>query len=65
MICSLASKVEETTLQTIKDLEKDLGKTLLAFSCHDWKASALSADELQKVQSVEKKLSISLVAVEA
>lgn len=65
MICSLASKVEETTLQTIKDLEKDLGKTLLAFSCHDWKASALSTDELQKVQSVEKKLSISLVAVEA
>ncbi len=65
MICSLASKVEETTLQTIKDLEKDLGKTLLAFSCHDCNASALSADELQKVQEVEKKLSISLVAVEA
>lgn len=65
MICSLTSKVEGTRLQTINDLEKDLGKTLLAFSCHDLKASALSVDELKKIQDVENKLGVSLVAVEA
>ncbi len=65
MICSLANKVEGTNLQTINDLEKDLGKTLLAFSCHDLKASSLSADELKKIQEVENKLGVSLVAVDA
>lgn len=64
MICSLASNVNESTLKSISDLEKDLGKTLLAFSCHDLKASSLSADELQKIQDIEKKMGVSLVAVE-
>lgn len=65
MICSLSSKVEESTLQSIKDLEKDLGKTLLAFNCHNLNASTLSEDELKKIQALETNLGISLVAVEA
>lgn len=64
MLCSLATNVEQSKLQTITDLEKDLGKTLLAFTCHDLKPSALSSDELSKVQKVEKNLGVSLVAVE-
>ncbi len=65
MLCSFANNVNESTLKTIQDLEKDLGKTLLAFACHDIKASALSNEQLQKVQEVEKKLGVSLVAVDA
>jgi hypothetical protein len=65
MLCSIATNVNESTLQAINDLEKGLGKTLLAFNCHDLKPSALSAEELGKVQEVEKKLGVSLVAVEA
>ncbi|WP_319524912.1 hypothetical protein [uncultured Desulfosarcina sp.] len=65
MLCSLANNVDASALKTITDLEKDLGKTLLAFACHDLKPSALSADQLSKVQAAEKKLGVSLVAVEA
>jgi hypothetical protein len=65
MLCSLATNVNESTLNAITDLEKDLGKTLLAFNCHDLKPSSLSVDELQKVQKVEKDLGISIVAVES
>jgi cell wall assembly regulator SMI1 len=64
MICSLTSNVNDATLETITNLEKDLGKTLLAFSCHDLKASTLDADQLNKIQELEKKLGVSLVAVE-
>ena len=64
MLCSIATNIDASALQTISDLEKGLGKTLLAFKCHDLKPSMLSAEELSKVQDVEKKLGISLVAVE-
>jgi hypothetical protein len=64
MLCSIATNIDASTLQTISDLEKGLGKTLLAFKCHDLKPSMLSAEELGKVQDVEKKLGFSLVAVE-
>lgn len=64
MLCSIATNMDASTLQTISNLEKGLGKTLLAFKCHDLKPSMLSAEELGKVQDVEKKLGVSLVAVE-
>jgi hypothetical protein len=44
---------------------KELGKTFLAFSCHDLKTSALDAGELSKIQKLENDLSVSLVAVDA
>jgi hypothetical protein len=65
MLCSLTTDVNESNLRAINDLEKGLGKTLLAFSCHDLKPSTLSAEELSKVQEVEKQLGVSLVAVES
>jgi hypothetical protein len=65
MLCSLANNVDSSVLKTITDLEKDLGKTLLAFACHDLKPSELNVDQLSKIQTVEKKLGVSLVAVEA
>ena len=64
MLCSLATNVDNTILKTITDLEKDLGKTLLAFKCHDLKASMLSMDQVNKIQEVEARLGVSLVAVD-
>lgn len=65
MICSLSNNLDNTALKTIADLEKDLGKTLLSFSCHALNPSSLSADQLKKVQDAESKLGVSLVAVES
>jgi hypothetical protein len=65
MLCSLATKVNDEAIDAINTLEKDLGKTLLAFQCHDLKPSELSAAELQRIKEVETKLGISLVAVDA
>ncbi len=64
MLCSLSNKLDESTLKSVQDLEKGLGKTLLAFSCHDLKASTLDADQLSKIQKLENDLSVSLVAVD-
>jgi hypothetical protein len=64
MICSLSTKLDEKALGEIQSLEEKLGKTLLAFSCHELKPHKVSDDELSKIQSLENKLGISLVAVE-
>lgn len=64
MLCSLANKVDDPILKKINDLEKDLGKTFLAFKCHEVKPTMLTATELDKVQEVEKQLGVSLIAVE-
>lgn len=62
MLCSL-SKLTDKDLQEIHKLEKDIHSPLLAFSCNDAQIAELSADNLQKIQALEKKLGISLVAV--
>ena len=64
MLCSLSS-LEKEKINAIQNLEKELGKTVLAFSCHTIKTAQLSAAELQKIQSLEKELSLSIVAVDA
>lgn len=65
MLCSIATNVNDATLQAINDLEKEIGQTLLAFNCHDLKPSKLNADQLRKVQEIENSLGVSLVAVDA
>jgi len=65
MLCSLATKVTDETIATINALEKDLGKTILAFRCHNFKPSDLGDAELKRIQEVEAKLGVSLVAVDA
>ena len=62
MICSL-SNVENVDLNKIKAIEKDLGVTLLAFSCHDTAMATVDAEVLKKIQALEKDLGVSLVAV--
>ncbi|MDJ0721126.1 MAG: hypothetical protein QNJ04_05830 [Desulfobacterales bacterium] len=65
MLCSLDTQVTEEKIAAINALEKDLGKTLIAFQCHNLKPSELSEAELQRIQEVETKLGLSLVAVDA
>ncbi|ACN17687.1 hypothetical protein HRM2_46310 [Desulforapulum autotrophicum HRM2] len=62
MICSL-SNVKNVDLDKIKAIEKELGVTLLAFSCHDTTIAPVDAEVLKKIQAVEKDLGVSLVAV--
>ena len=65
MLCSLSPKLDENALNAIQNLEKELGKNLLAFSCHDIKPSALDEKTLEKIQKLENDLRISLVVVDA
>jgi hypothetical protein len=64
MLCSL-SNLDQEKIAAIQNLEKETGKTLLAFSCKDFKPSMLTSDQLAKIQKLEKDLSLSLVAVDA
>ncbi|KXS44751.1 hypothetical protein HWN40_11745 [Methanolobus zinderi] len=59
------SKLDESTVKTIEELEKKLDVTLLAFSGQDIKNAELSADDLKQIEEVESKLGLSLVAVKA
>ena len=63
MICSF-SNLEQAQLDTVQKLEKDVGKTMLAFSCNDIKPATLKDDELSKLQAAEKENGLVLVAVE-
>jgi hypothetical protein len=49
----------------VQSLEKETGTTILAFSCKDLKPKMLTAEQLAKIQKLEKELSLSLVAVDA
>ena len=62
MICSYAS-VEEKKLKALQELEKELGKTLLAFNCHDAKPAQLTPEQLKNVQDLEKELGVVVVAL--
>lgn len=62
MICSL-SNLSENDLKEINQLETEIKAPLLAFSCHDVSSAILTDDALVKVEALEKKMGISLLAV--
>lgn len=64
MLCSL-SNLDQNKVMAVQSLEKETGTTLLAFSCKDLKPTMLTAEQLAKIQKLEKELSLSLVAVDA
>ena len=64
MLCSF-SNLDDNALASIKNLEGEIGKPLLSFSCKDVKPAALDEALLAKIQKLEKELSVSLVAVDA
>ena len=63
MLCSLSSKLGTEDLNAIKTLEQELGMVLLSFNCHDLNPAQLTEDQLSRVQSLEGKLGVALVAV--
>jgi hypothetical protein len=63
MLCSLSTKLGPEELQAINALEKELATPLLAFSCHDLKPANVNADQLAKIQALENRLGMSLVAI--
>jgi hypothetical protein len=63
MMCSL-SRLESKELEAIQSLEQEMGRPLLAFSCHEIKAAELEAEQLAKIRDLEAKLGIYLVAVQ-
>ena len=63
MLCSF-STLDDTHLKAIQALEKEIGKVLLSFSCHDIAPAIIDDDALSKISELEKKLGIVLVAVQ-
>jgi len=64
MLCSL-TKLGDDQLAQIGALEKELGVTLLAFSCHTMDPAAIDDGQLGRVKELEEQLGVSLVAVAA
>jgi len=65
MLCSLATKLGERELDEVAALERELGVTLLAFSCHDVEPAEADDRQLGRIREVEGRLGISLVAVKS
>lgn len=63
MLCTLSPNLDLKTLDAVRDLEKELDKTLLAFSCYPVRPAEINPEQLARIQKVEKELGISLVAV--
>ena len=64
MICGLSS-LDSTKLETIRAMEQRIGKTLLAFTCHDIAPAELTEGELDQISEAERKLGLYLVAVKS
>jgi hypothetical protein len=64
MMCNLG-KLDKGEQEAVVSLEKELGKTVLAFRCDlNAKPAALTEAELNQIHAVEDKHELSLVAVE-
>jgi hypothetical protein len=63
MLSSLSTKLGEKDLNVIKALEKELGKTLLAFSSYPVDPAEVDKEQLAKIQNIESQLGVSLIAV--
>jgi hypothetical protein len=62
MLCSL-SRLDNEKIKSIESVEKQIGKTILAFSCHDTAPAQLTPEEIALIGETEKKLGVALVAV--
>jgi hypothetical protein len=65
MLCSIATKLGEQDLGEIEALERELGMTILAFSCHPVDPAEADEGQLDRIREVEGRLGVSLVAVKA
>jgi hypothetical protein len=58
------SRLNDDQVRAIQRLEQTLGKRLLAYDCHAIELAALTEAEIKRVNDVQKKLGLLLVAVE-
>jgi len=63
MLCSY-STLDKANLEAIQALEKELGQTLLSFSCHDIEPAVIDDEALLKISELEMKLDVVLIAVQ-
>jgi hypothetical protein len=55
MLCSFA-RIEGEKLEAVRELEKKMGKTLLAFSCAEIRPDTLTEEELALIKDLERRL---------
>jgi hypothetical protein len=65
MLCSLANGLGDDDLGEITRLERDLGVTVLAYTCHEAKPASLDDTQLERLRELEDSLGVRLVAVAA
>jgi len=65
MLCTLAGKLGDKELQDIRQLEQELGVTILAYSCYQAEPAAVDDGQLARLRQLEERLGVSLVAVAA
>jgi hypothetical protein len=63
MLCSLSTKLRDEELAEIRVLEKELGVTMLAFSCRPADPAEIDDRQLTSIKELEEKSGVSLVAV--
>lgn len=63
MLCTLESSLSESQMAEIKKFETEAGISLLAFRCFKSNPAKLDGDKLKRLQQIEKKLGICLVAI--
>ncbi len=56
--------LKDQDLDGIRSLETEMGKTVLAFSCHSAAPAKLDEPDLAKIQGLENDPGLSLVAVD-
>ncbi len=62
MICSYDA-VDDKKINALQEVEKDVGKVLLAINCQEFKPAELTPEQLDRVQALEKELGMVVIAV--
>jgi hypothetical protein len=62
MLCGY-SKLDLKNVEEIKALEKEIGATLLSFTCRDIAPARIDDATLGKIKQLEARLGVALVAV--
>jgi hypothetical protein len=63
MLCSLATKLDQSQISEIESLAQDLGTPILAYSCHEADAAPIDDAQVGRIKELEDKLGVALVAV--
>jgi hypothetical protein len=58
MICGYSENLNKDDLNVVTGLEKELGKTIMAFSCRDMIPEELSNEQFTKIKDAEKRLGV-------